>query len=199
MGSEATAACGVNLTDTQFGQLRDLLYERAGLHFADGKKFLLESRLQKRFRAIGNADVAAYLTLVTSPTRGAAELRELLDVVTTHETSFFRNRPQIDAFQKHVLRTMLQQRAALGQRRLRIWSAACSTGEEPYTLAMLLIELLGQELKRWNIRILGTDIAHNVLEQARAGEYGRQEFARKNGRLGRVKADEPGQVLVLRA
>ena len=176
MGPETTAASGVHLTDPQFGQLRELLYERAGLYFADGKKFLLESRLQKRLRVTGATDVAAYLGLVTAPARGAAELRELLDVVTTHETSFFRNRPQLDAFQKHVLRSLLQQRAARGQRTLRIWSAACSSGEEPYTLAILLIELLGQELKRWNIRILGTDLAHTVLEQARAGEYSRYSF-----------------------
>ena len=169
-------AAAVELSDPQFGQLREFLYQRAGLHFADGKKFLLESRLQKRLRELGGLDVAGYLALVTSPARGAAELSNLLDAVTTHETSFFRNRPQLEAFNKHVLRKLLEQRAARGQRELRIWSAACSSGEEPYTLAMLLIEVLGEEIGRWNVRILGTDIAHNVLEKAKLGEYGRYSF-----------------------
>jgi chemotaxis protein methyltransferase CheR len=166
----------VRLSDSQFDQLREFLYQRAGLHFGDAKRFLLESRLQKRLKEMGQTDPAAYLAHVTSPGRGAAELRNLLDIVTTHETSFFRNRPQLDAFQKHVLRTLLDQRSRRNQRVLRIWSAACSSGEEPYTLAMMLIESMGEELKRWQVSILGTDIAQNVLEKARVGEYGRYSF-----------------------
>ena len=172
----SSGAATVQLTDAQFDQLREFLYQRAGLHFADAKKFLLESRLQKRLRELSNLDVAGYLALVTSPARGAAELRNLLDAVTTHETSFFRSRPQLESFSKHVLRKLLEQRAARQQRQLRIWSAACSSGEEPYTLAMMLIEALGDEIKRWNVSILGTDIAHNVLERAKLGEYGRTSF-----------------------
>jgi chemotaxis protein methyltransferase CheR len=172
----SAGAATAQLTDSQFSQLREFLYQRAGLHFSDAKKFLLESRLQKRLRELGTLDVAGYLALVTSPARGAAELRNLLDAVTTHETSFFRNRPQLEAFNRHVLRQLLEQRAARRQRQLRIWSAACSSGEEPYTLAMLLLEALGTELARWDVRILGTDIAHNVLEKAQAGEYGRYSF-----------------------
>ncbi len=172
----SNGAATVQLSDPQFGQLREFLYQRAGLHFADGKKFLLENRLQKRLRELGTLDVAGYLALVTSPVRGAAELRNLLDAVTTHETSFFRNRPQLEAFNKHVLRKLLEQRVARGQRELRLWSAACSSGEEPYTLAMMLIESLGEEIKRWNVSILGTDIAQTVLEKAKLGEYGRYSF-----------------------
>lgn len=164
------------LTDAQFQRLREFLYAHAGLYFADSKRFLLECRLQKRLRALDALDVDGYLELVTAPARGAAELRNLLDVVTTHETSFFRNRPQLEAFQRHVLRNLVAQGEKSGRRRLRIWSAACSSGEEPYTLAMLVLEALGDALPRWEVRILGTDISHGVLEQARCGEYGRASF-----------------------
>lgn len=163
------------LSDQQFATLRDFLYERSGLHFGANKKFLLESRVTKRMRSLGTQDVAGYVSLVTSA-RGTGELAELLDVVTTHETSFFRNRPQVEAFRNHVLPEVLRAQADTGHRTLRIWSAACSSGEEPYTLAILVLERLGADLDQWSVQILGTDIAASVIEQARRGVYGKYSF-----------------------
>lgn len=176
LAPEDRDAAHTQLTDAQFHRLREFLYGHAGLYFADSKRFLLECRLHKRLRALDALEVDAYLALVTAPARGVAELRNLLDVVTTHETSFFRNRPQLEAFQRHVLRKLVEQGEERGQRKLRIWSAACSSGEEPYTLAMLALEVLGDALRRWDVRILGTDLSHGVLEQAKQGEYGRHSI-----------------------
>lgn len=176
--SEAAVAGagGLSMSEHEFEDLRDFLYQCSGLYFSEPKKFLLENRVFKRVRAVGASTVAQYLETVRSPTRGVAELRELLDVVTTHETSFFRNQPQLEAFRRRVATEVLEHQRAAGRNTLRIWSAACSSGEEPYTLAMLLLELLGDEAKRWRIRILGTDIARSVLEKAREGLYSRYSF-----------------------
>ncbi len=164
------------LTDEEFRQVRELLYDRAGLYFADHKRFLLENRIHRRLKALGLAAAADYLRLIRGPGRGSAELMEFLDAVTTHETSFFRNGSQLDAFRSQVLPRLLAAQAARGVRTLRVWSAACSSGEEPYTLAMLLLEALGDETSRWRIQILGTDIAKSVLEKARAAVYTRYSF-----------------------
>ncbi|MHB8764655.1 MAG: CheR family methyltransferase, partial [Deferrisomatales bacterium] len=107
---------------------------------------------------------------------GAEELMEFLDSVTTHETSFFRNLPQLDAFRTQVMPRLLAAQDAAGRRVLRLWSAACSSGEEPYTLAMILLEALGAEAPRWRIQIVGTDIARSMLEKAREGVYTRYSF-----------------------
>lgn len=169
------AASRLALSPEEFRRLSDLLYERAGLYFGDGKRFLLESRVYDRIKALGVRSGAEYLALLTG-TGGAREWTELLDVVTTHETSFFRNRPQLEAFQRKVLPGVLRAQGDRGRRRLRIWSAACATGEEPYTLAMMILELLGDRAASWDVRILGTDLVPSVLDRAREGVYPRHSF-----------------------
>ncbi len=164
------------LTREQFEELRDLLYERSGLYFGDNKRSLLEMRLARCIERAGAGSAAEYLALLRSPVRGNREWVELLDAVTTHETSFFRHRAQLDAFRKLVLPEVLLGLRRGGRTVLRIWSAACSSGEEPYTLAILLLETLGEGLGGWDVRILGTDVAHSVIDKARRGEYGRYSF-----------------------
>ncbi|GAB4263540.1 MAG: protein-glutamate O-methyltransferase CheR [Deferrisomatales bacterium] len=164
------------LSDTQFRELRDFLYRRSGLFFSDTKKFLLESRLQKRLRALELDSAEEYLARLRSPARCGREVLELLDVVTTHETSFFRNRPQLEAFRRHALPEVLRLQRQRGSRLLRIWSAGCSSGEEPYSLAMLVLEALGDEASRWKVQILGTDIARSALEQAERAVYSSYSF-----------------------
>ncbi|MEW6488617.1 MAG: protein-glutamate O-methyltransferase CheR [Thermodesulfobacteriota bacterium] len=160
------------LSDEEFQRVRAFVYERSGLAFEESKRFLLESRVRKRLRAVGLTGVDAYLEMVRSPLRGAAELLELLDELTTHETSFFRGAPQLEALRKRVLPGLLAARAHQGERSLRVWSAACSSGEEPYTLAMLVAEALGEELGRWDARIVATDVSQSMLARARVAEYG---------------------------
>jgi len=164
------------LTDAEFRQLREFVYACSGLLFEEAKRFLLESRVRKRLRALGVAGVAQYLDVLRSPGRGGGELLELLDELTTHETSFFRNRAQLDAFQRVALPELLAARVRAGSRSLRVWSAACSSGEEPYTLAMLVLEALGEEARRWELRIVATDVSQSMLARARAAEYGPYSF-----------------------
>ncbi len=171
-------ACGgaEPLSNAEFRQVRDFVYASSGLVFDEAKRFLLESRVRKRLRALGVAGVAEYLDLVRSPVRGGAELLELLDELTTHETSFFRNRAQLDAFRRFALPEVLAARERAGSRSLRVWSAACSSGEEPYTLAMLVLETLGAEAGRWDVRVVGTDVSQSMLARARGAEYGPYSF-----------------------
>ncbi len=164
------------LTDDEFHRLGELLYDRSGLVFGPPKRQMLDGRVARRMAAVGVDTGTAYLDLLRSPHRGPGELLELLDAVTTHETSFFRNRPQLNAFRQYVLAPLVERQRASVRPRLRIWSAGCSSGEEPYSLAMLVLEVLGDEVSRWDVRISGTDLAKSVIEKARQGEYGRYSF-----------------------
>lgn len=100
-----------------------------------------------------------------------AELTKLFEVITTNETSFYRNPPQLKVFQEIILRDTLDALRKKGTRRLRIWSAGCSTGEEPYTLAIILSEVLKTELLSWDIKITANDLSEAVLGAARKGLY----------------------------
>ena len=162
----------LQLTDEQFGQLTSLLAGAAGLVFDDSRRESLAFSVVERMRATGCSDVTGYLALVTSDS-GADERQALLDEVTIPETHFFRNPPQIRALRQHVLPELLKQSAA--RRRLRIWSAGCSTGEEPYTLAMLLRELLPASAG-WDLSIVATDISTRALAAARRGHYNERSF-----------------------
>jgi chemotaxis protein methyltransferase CheR len=157
----------VTLTDSQFAAIAALLHETAGLSFDETRRESLAFSIAERMRATSSPDVTAYLDLLHGPA-AATERQCLLDEVTIPETHFFRNPPQIRALRKHVLPELLRQ--AAGTRRLRIWSAGCSTGEEPYTVAMLLRELL-PTYAGWDIKVVATDISNRALTAAKAGRY----------------------------
>jgi chemotaxis protein methyltransferase CheR len=162
----------VELTDTQFAALTTLLYRAAGLAFDETRRESLAYSVHERMRAAGCADVSSYLALVVGD-GGADERQALLDEVTIPETHFFRNPPQIRALRKFVLPELLKQ--AAGGRRLRIWSAGCSTGEEPYTIAMLVRELLPAS-SGWDVKIIATDVSTRALASARRGCYQERSF-----------------------
>ncbi|MBI5017380.1 MAG: protein-glutamate O-methyltransferase CheR [Deltaproteobacteria bacterium] len=159
------------LSDEDFGVLHDFVYDRSGLCFGAGKRFFFESRVHRRLHARGLDSAWEYRAVLRSPDQGPAELLELLDVLTTHETSFFRGEAQIAAFRRTVVPEVLGRRRRGDLPCLQIWSAACSSGEEPYTLAMVLLEALGSEARRWKIRIVGSDVAKSVLERAHQAVY----------------------------
>lgn len=162
------------LTGPEFRRLRDFIYERSGLFFTDARRPLLEGRVQRRLRALRVASPGEYLERLDGPDGAAGELLELLDAVATHETSFFRDRAQLDGFRSRVLPAVL---SAVGDRReLRVWSAACSSGEEPYSLAMILLESLGADAPRWDVRVTGTDLSRSMIAKAGIGEYGPYSF-----------------------
>jgi len=165
------------LTGEVFSKLRDFIYKRSGLYFSDTKKSFLESRLRDRLTAKSLSSFEAYLDLLTSPS-GSSELRALFDAVTIGETSFFRYPPQFEAFGKRVLPEVLGRLKEDGTRRLRIWSAGCSNGEEPYSLAMVILEALGDSVREWTINIAATDISEEALAVARKNVY--PEYALRN-------------------
>jgi chemotaxis protein methyltransferase CheR len=160
------------LSDAEFGELAGLLHRTAGLAFDDTRRESLAYSVNERMRASGCGSVADYLRLLADPS-GDGERQALLDEVTIPETHFFRNPPQIRALRQHVLPELMRQ--AGGRRRLRIWSAGCSTGEEPYTIAMLIRELLPHNAG-WDVKIIATDISTRALSAAKTGRYGERSF-----------------------
>lgn len=164
-----TAAEAPKLTDAQFTKLRKVIYDRSGIHFQDTKKYVLESRLGRRLQELEFNSYDEYITFLTVGPYRDDEFQEMFNRITINETSFFRNEPQLEVFEKQILPDLLEKRAS--SKRLRIWSAACSTGEEPYTIAMMLHRTLGLRLSDWRIEILGTDISEKALNLAMKGEY----------------------------
>src|SRR5258708_14280060 len=121
-------------------QIRDLIYQTAGIFHSDNKLRLLEDRCQRRMQALGVATLREYHECLTVKPIRQAELVSLLNEITIGETCFFRNRPQLDAIRKIVLPKIIEPKSKLSLPKLRIWSAGCSTGQEPYTLSMILLE-----------------------------------------------------------
>ena len=154
------------LTDAHFTHLRSLLSELAGLVFDDTRRESMAFCIAERLRDTTAPDVASYLELLHDP----QERQALLDEVTIQETHFFRNPPQMRALRAQVIPELLAHAATHG-RRLRIWSAGCSTGEEAYSIAMLLRELM-PTTAGWDVKIVATDVSERALEQARQGRYG---------------------------
>lgn len=163
------ALAAVKLTDDQFKALRDVVYQRSGIWFADNKRYVLESRLARRLQELELDDFGQYVTLLSMGPYREDEFQEMFNRITINETSFFRNAPQLDVFEKKFLPKLLEARKTT--RRLRIWSAACSTGEEPYTLAIQIHRTLGIRMADWYVEILGSDISERVLMAAQTGRY----------------------------
>ncbi len=166
----STANTKIAMTDEQFAKLERIIYERSGIHFQASKKYVLESRLGRRLSELEMENFDPYITFLTIGPYRDDEFQEMFNRITINETSFFRNEPQLDVFESNVLPKLIEARS--DTKRLRLWSAACSSGEEPYTLAIMLHRTLGIRLPDWHIEILGTDISEKVLHVARSGRYG---------------------------
>lgn len=158
------------ISDKDFEQLRDFIYNLCGMYFHTTKKYFLESRLTRRMEATATKTYQEYYLLLKSP-RGSEELKYLMDEITTNETYFFRNVPQLAALETKLLPEIVETKNKMGFRKLRIWSAASSSGEEAYTMAMILLEKRATLLKDWIIEIVGTDINETVIAQAKEGIY----------------------------
>lgn len=158
------------LNPKQFAGFRDFIYEKSGIRINDNKLSLLSNRIRRRLRAGAFDGFDAYYRHLTSP-RGLNELGPFLDEVTTNETSFFRTAAHFDWFKTDFLAQVVaaKRRGEHGPS-LRIWSAACAGGAEPYTIAICLLENLFR-LRNWSLTILGTDISEEALEAAREGVF----------------------------
>ncbi len=158
------------ISDNEFEQLRDFIYNICGMYFHTSKKYFLENRFSRRMEATGTKAFQDYFLLLQS-TQGSEELTYLMDEITTNETYFFRNVSQLAAIENKLLPELVEIKKKMGSSTLRIWSAASSSGEEAYTLAMILLEKRSKLLKEWNIEIVGTDINETVIAQANEGIY----------------------------
>jgi len=155
----------LRFTDRDFRRIRELVGEHTGISLSEAKRDMVYSRLARRIRVLGLRDFSEYCDVLGSE-GGVAEQGEFVNAITTNLTSFFRESHHFNYLERELLPELLQRRD--GSRRLRIWSAGCSTGEEPYSLAMVLGETVPEG---WDVRILATDLDSNVLETARRGVY----------------------------
>jgi len=152
-------------------QIRDLIYKTAGIFQADNRLQLLERHCNKRMKALGVPTLRDYYGCLTVNPMHQAEMVSLLNEITIGETFFFRNRPQLDAIRKIVLPTIIDAKSKIGQAPLRIWSAGCSTGEEPFTLSMMLLDETQDTLKGYGAEIMATDLNERSIAHAKAGCY----------------------------
>ncbi|HAR96623.1 MAG TPA: chemotaxis protein CheR [Deltaproteobacteria bacterium] len=159
------------LTNQEFSALRDYIYKKAGIFFTEKNRFILEMRIEEILNETGYKSVTEYMRALEDYKTSFTEWNRLMNKVTITETSFFRDKYQITAIEKNVLPEIIKRREQNGSRQLRIWSAASSSGEEAYTMAILLAEQLKEAVGRWNIAIYATDINENALAAVRAGVY----------------------------
>ena len=163
-------AIGQQLSNEEFNLIRQLIYDRFGIHLNEQKKTLVVERLQKTMRTGQFNTFRAYYDYVVGDKSGRAIL-ELIDRISTNHTSFFREIDHFVFMQKTWLPELKKKGQLDGNRNVRIWSAGCSSGEEPYTIAMLLADQFEMDRSNWDIGILATDISTTVLEKAQAGVY----------------------------
>jgi chemotaxis protein methyltransferase CheR len=179
VGRRPSSGDAVALHPDEFRLLRDLFAARTGLHFGPESRFTLERRLRDRLTVLMLPSFAEYHHYLRFGTQADAEWDEAIDLLTTNETYFFREERQLRAFQ-HELLPMLQQQAR-PRRRLSVWSAGCSTGEEVYTIAAILhssnlFPREGRSDTRWDVRVFGSDIARRCVAAARRGVYAESAF-----------------------
>jgi chemotaxis protein methyltransferase CheR len=155
------------LTERQFDEISRLVHEQCGIALRGGKELLVKARLAKRLRALGMADFAEYIALVQQKGSGG-ELASMIDALTTNKTSFFRESQHFDYLSDTVIPELVA-----SDSRIRIWCAGCSTGEEPFSIAMTLREYLPGVARR-DVRILATDISPTALAKARRAVYNRE-------------------------
>jgi chemotaxis protein methyltransferase CheR len=158
----------IPLPDDVFRLLRDFIHDYCGIFFDDGSKFLLERRLNRRLEQHQLNSFEQYYHFLRYDRKREEEIVVLVDNLTTNETYFFRENAQLKAFSDEILPELRSRNA--GKKSLRIWSAGCSTGEEPYTIAILLLES-GNWWRDWQVEIMGSDINQRVLHTARKGMY----------------------------
>ena len=183
----ATPTVQIAISEAELKLLQTLVYQECGMYFDERRVHFLQDRLQRRLKSCGIDSFYSYYRLLTSR-EGKQELTALLENLTVNETSFFRNKPQLDLFQKTILEEILHRKQGRRDWSLRVWSAGCSTGQEPYTLAMQICDALAYYYLRnplpfempspkplipppWKVEILASDISYSALRMAQEGTY----------------------------
>lgn len=153
------------LTDEQFDRYRKLIYDESGITFSATNRSILDSRLKERLREKKLASIDDYYKLVIS---NREEMKVMLDSVTTNLTRFFRNQPHFDALVNYVIPHVLEEKKKTGNKVVKVWSAGCSTGEEPYTIAMILKDILPPQ---YTFQITASDLSLKSLMVGQKGFY----------------------------
>lgn len=167
----------LDINDKEFSQIRTLVYDRFGINLTEQKRSLVIGRLQKLLRDEGFSSFATYYEAVARDNTGAS-LDKLVNRISTNYTYFNREHAHFDFFVQQLLPSLSDRLKKRNNRDLRIWSAGCSSGEEPYMLALLMMEFLGNEYSLWNSGVLATDISDQVLTKAKFGRYGDDQVER---------------------
>src|ERR1041385_1892705 len=158
------------MTNEEFKLFRALIYDECGIDFQTDKLGLMAGRVRKRMLSCGINDYYKYYLYIKQGLAGARELIALMDLLTINETTFFRNKPQFELMTSVVLPEIVTEKKRAGDRRLRVWSAGCSSGQEPYSLALSLLETIPFP-EHWDIKILASDLSLRMLEIAQTGSY----------------------------
>jgi chemotaxis protein methyltransferase CheR len=162
----------ISLTEKEFSLFREMIYKEAGIALGSGKQQLVESRLTKRLRNHNLTSFTQYYKYLNEDDRNGEERLKMINALTTNKTDFFREQHHFDYLKSTVFPMLEQKARETGERKIRIWSAACSTGEEPYTLAMTVLDHFGPtSFHGWDIRILASDVDTDVLKHAQKGVY----------------------------
>ena len=153
--------------------IRDLVAEVSGLFFEERKFYFLEKRILNRMKQTNSKSIKDYSQLLQLSSH-AGEIEELIAALTTNETYFYRNIPQLESFVEEILPLVIQTKKSKKNQTLRFWSAGCSSGEEPYTLSILLREYL-KDIKQWNIEIIASDIDKHALVKGQQALYEKRQ------------------------
>ena len=165
---------GPRLQISEFRLLRDLVNRHSGMHFEDSSHFVFERRLRERLRELGLSDFTQYYHYLRYHPNAASELEDAVEALVTNETYFFREEYQLRAFRNDLLPLIRERALARGAKRVVLWSAGCSTGEEVYTLAILMAR--SGLFEGWDVRVFGNDISRKVLTTARRAVYPNSSF-----------------------
>jgi chemotaxis protein methyltransferase CheR len=191
--SASGAAPAPILTEAELKLLQALVYQECGMHFDERRTHFLQDRLLRRLRECRADSFYAYYRLLISK-EGKEELARLLENLTVNETSFFRHKAQLDLFTRHILEDLFKQKQQRREYSIRVWSAGCSTGQEAYTLGMLVTDALAYYYLRnplplelpmpkplipppWRVEILASDISYSVLRAGQEGTYSENQMA----------------------
>jgi chemotaxis protein methyltransferase CheR len=162
----------IPLEEEVFRLIRDFVRDYCGIYFDDDSRYLLEKRLSRRVRSLHFSNFREYYRYLLYHKNREEELTSIIDIITVNETYFFREQNQLKTFSEEILPELKD--INKDKKRLRVWSAGCSTGEEPYTIGILILEK--GYFNNWNIEIFGSDINQRVLQAARSGIYRKNSF-----------------------
>ncbi len=189
----SSPALAIQLSEAEMRLLQTLVYQECGMYFDARRAHFLQDRLQRRLRECRMDSFYNYYRLLISP-EGRQELMKLVENLTVNETSFFRNKAQLELFHKQILEELIAGKQASGDHQIRIWSAGCSTGQEPYTIGMLVADALAYHQLRmppteeiewprplisppWRVEIPASDINYTVLRAAQEGIYNEHQMS----------------------